>query len=241
MAPPGLSVWARAQRTLQPSEAWQTFKDWIDARQPALRLQRRARPGRRLARSRRASALGRADARRRRAAAWRICCRPARSSACRRRRSRRRSDGQPLSVARSAARPHHLPVRAWRADRRAAGQPARRARSTACRSACRIIGAARAATPRWSPSRGRWRQDVTDLTPNIPEVVAEVGALVRALRAGPDRQERRVLDATFWNSPHTIRYAFHENGYGFDAHPRPSRRPAGRARASRKSASGWRS
>lgn len=25
-----------------------------------------------------------------------------------------------------------------------------------------------------------------------------------------------VLDATFWNSPHTIRYALHENGYGFD-------------------------
>jgi len=22
-----------------------------------------------------------------------------------------------------------------------------------------------------------------------------------------------VLDATFWDSPHTIRYALHENGY----------------------------
>ncbi len=34
MAPPGLSVWARAQRTLQPHEAWLTFKDWIDAENP---------------------------------------------------------------------------------------------------------------------------------------------------------------------------------------------------------------
>ena len=30
--------------------------------------------------------------------------------------------GQPLSAHRRAAQPHHLPVRAWRADRRAAGQ-----------------------------------------------------------------------------------------------------------------------
>src|SRR5436190_4556956 len=28
MAPPGLAAWARAQRTLQPYEAWLTFKDW---------------------------------------------------------------------------------------------------------------------------------------------------------------------------------------------------------------------
>jgi hypothetical protein len=26
-----------------------------------------------------------------------------------------------------------------------------------------------------------------------------------------------VLDNTFWNSPHTVRYAMHEHGYGFDA------------------------
>ena len=26
-----------------------------------------------------------------------------------------------------------------------------------------------------------------------------------------------MLDATFWNSPHTIRYAIFENGYGFEA------------------------
>jgi amidase len=34
MAPPGLSVWARAQRTLQPVEAYNTFKDWLDERNP---------------------------------------------------------------------------------------------------------------------------------------------------------------------------------------------------------------
>ena len=34
MAPQGLSVWARAQRSLQPVEAWNTFKDWLDERNP---------------------------------------------------------------------------------------------------------------------------------------------------------------------------------------------------------------
>jgi amidase len=34
MAPPGLSVWARAQRTLQPYEAWLTFRGWLDQRNP---------------------------------------------------------------------------------------------------------------------------------------------------------------------------------------------------------------
>ncbi len=36
LAPPGLSAWARAQRTLQPYEAWLTFKDWIDRDNPRL-------------------------------------------------------------------------------------------------------------------------------------------------------------------------------------------------------------
>ena len=34
MAPQGLSVWARAQRSLQPVEAYNTFKPWLDARNP---------------------------------------------------------------------------------------------------------------------------------------------------------------------------------------------------------------
>ena len=34
MAPPGLAAWARAQRTLQPYEASQTFQAWIDRANP---------------------------------------------------------------------------------------------------------------------------------------------------------------------------------------------------------------
>ncbi len=36
MAPPGLSVWARAQRTLQPVEAWQTFRPWVERDNPRM-------------------------------------------------------------------------------------------------------------------------------------------------------------------------------------------------------------
>jgi amidase len=36
LAPPGLSVWGRAQRTLQPSEAWLTFRDWIERANPPM-------------------------------------------------------------------------------------------------------------------------------------------------------------------------------------------------------------
>ena len=34
VAPAGIVQWARAQRTLQPSEAWLTFKDWIERDNP---------------------------------------------------------------------------------------------------------------------------------------------------------------------------------------------------------------
>lgn len=36
MAPQGLSVWARALRSLQPVEAYETFKDWLDTRNPRM-------------------------------------------------------------------------------------------------------------------------------------------------------------------------------------------------------------
>jgi amidase len=36
LAPPGLSVWARAQRTLQPYEAWLTFRDWVERVNPRM-------------------------------------------------------------------------------------------------------------------------------------------------------------------------------------------------------------
>jgi amidase len=38
MAPPGLVAWANAQRTIQPSEAWQTFKDWVDRVNPRMQF-----------------------------------------------------------------------------------------------------------------------------------------------------------------------------------------------------------
>ena len=34
MAPGGIVQWARAQRTLQPSEAWLTFRDWVERENP---------------------------------------------------------------------------------------------------------------------------------------------------------------------------------------------------------------
>jgi amidase len=34
MAPPGLSVWGRAQRVLQPVEAWETFRTWVERDNP---------------------------------------------------------------------------------------------------------------------------------------------------------------------------------------------------------------
>jgi amidase len=36
MAPQGLSVWARAQRTLQPVEAWNTFRGWVETANPRM-------------------------------------------------------------------------------------------------------------------------------------------------------------------------------------------------------------
>lgn len=56
-----------------------------------------------------------------------------------------------------------------------------------------------------------------DLTPNLPDVVAEVSELFERYEQALADKDVDVLDATFWQSPHTIRYALHENGYGFDA------------------------
>jgi amidase len=36
LAPPGLSVWQRAQRVLQSSESWKTFEPWLDTCNPRL-------------------------------------------------------------------------------------------------------------------------------------------------------------------------------------------------------------
>jgi hypothetical protein len=63
---------------------------------------------------------------------------------------------------------------------------------------------------------------------NIPDVVAEVRALLDRYEQALIDKDVDVLDATFWQSPHTIRYAIHENGYGFDEiHAHRVRRPPG--------------
>ncbi|NKC33455.1 oxalurate catabolism protein HpxZ [Falsiroseomonas selenitidurans] len=63
---------------------------------------------------------------------------------------------------------------------------------------------------------------------NNPEVVAEIRALFDRYEQALIDKDVDVLDATFWNSPHTIRYAIHENGYGFDEiHAHRVRRPPG--------------
>ena len=48
---------------------------------------------------------------------------------------------------------------------------------------------------------------MTDLTPNIPEVVDEVRALFERYEQALIDKNVEVLDSTFWNSPHTIRLA----------------------------------
>ena len=69
---------------------------------------------------------------------------------------------------------------------------------------------------------------MSDLTPNLPEIVAEVSALFEAYEQALIDKNVDVLDATFWNSPHTIRYALHENGYGFaEIHGHRVARPPG--------------
>ena len=69
---------------------------------------------------------------------------------------------------------------------------------------------------------------MTDLTPNIPEVVAEIHERFERYEQALVDRNVDVLDATFWDSPHTIRYAFNENGYGFEAiHAHRVARPPG--------------
>jgi len=67
-----------------------------------------------------------------------------------------------------------------------------------------------------------------DTTPNIPEVVAEVRELFERYERALVDKDVEVLDATFWDSPHTIRYGLHEHGYGFAAiHAHRVARPPG--------------
>ena len=69
---------------------------------------------------------------------------------------------------------------------------------------------------------------MTDLTPNLPEVVAEVRARFERYEQALIDKDVAVLDATFWDSPHTIRYAMNEHGYGFaEIHAHRVARPPG--------------
>lgn len=69
---------------------------------------------------------------------------------------------------------------------------------------------------------------MTDLAPNLPDIVAEVATLFETYEQALIDKNVDVLDATFWNSPHTIRYALHENGYGFaEIHGHRVARPPG--------------
>ena len=67
-----------------------------------------------------------------------------------------------------------------------------------------------------------------DLTPNIPEVVEEVRGLFERYEQALIDKTVDVLDATFWDSPYTIRYAFNEHWYGFnEIHAHRVARPPG--------------
>ena len=66
------------------------------------------------------------------------------------------------------------------------------------------------------------------LAPNLPEIVAEVRALFERYEQALIDKDVDVLDASFWKSPYTIRYAMSEHGYGFDQiHAHRVRRPLG--------------
>jgi hypothetical protein len=67
-----------------------------------------------------------------------------------------------------------------------------------------------------------------DMTANRPDVVAEVRELFERYEQALIDKDVDVLDATFWESPHTVRYAMHENGYGFaEIHAHRVARPPG--------------
>ena len=67
-----------------------------------------------------------------------------------------------------------------------------------------------------------------DLTPNIPEVVAEVRERFERYEQALIDKNVEVLDDTFWKSPYTVRLVPTEHGYGFDQiHAHRVRRPPG--------------
>ncbi|WP_419340668.1 oxalurate catabolism protein HpxZ [Achromobacter sp. PD1] len=67
---------------------------------------------------------------------------------------------------------------------------------------------------------------------NLPDVVAEVTAALDRYETALVNNQVEVLNALFWNSPHTLRYGAGENLYGYDAIRafRAARSPQGLAR-----------
>jgi len=67
---------------------------------------------------------------------------------------------------------------------------------------------------------------------NLPDVTAEVAQALERYEDALVHNKVEVLDALFWNSPHTVRFGAGENLYGRDAILafRQSRPPAGLAR-----------
>jgi len=51
---------------------------------------------------------------------------------------------------------------------------------------------------------------------NLPDVVEEVTQVFERYQHALQDNNVAVLDAAFWDSPHTIRYAIAENGYGWN-------------------------
>ena len=51
---------------------------------------------------------------------------------------------------------------------------------------------------------------------NRRDVVEEIRELFECYESALISKDVGILDNSFWDSPHTIRYAMHENGYGFD-------------------------
>ena len=69
---------------------------------------------------------------------------------------------------------------------------------------------------------------MTDMTPNLPDIVAEVREKFEAYEQALIDKDVDVLDATFWENELTIRLAMHEHGYGFDQiHAHRVARPPG--------------
>jgi hypothetical protein len=52
---------------------------------------------------------------------------------------------------------------------------------------------------------------------NLPNIVAEIEAVFAQYEDALVNNKVDVLDALFWNSPHTLRYGVGENLYGYDA------------------------